>query len=235
MLEVDKINVWYGVNEVLRSVSFAVPANSIIALLGGNGSGKTTVLNAVSGMVSPRSGAVRLLGENIAGTGSHHVVKAGMIQVPQGREVFPSMTVRDNLEMGAATRKNGTEIRRDIEDICELFPRLGEKRGALAGSLSGGEQQQVAIGRALMAKPKLLLMDEPSVGLSPGVVDSMIETIKLLHEKRGLTILIVEQNVGVAAAVASTAHILKDGEIVFSGDAPKLINDRNVLSSYLGR
>jgi branched-chain amino acid transport system ATP-binding protein len=235
MLEVDKINVWYGVTEVLRSVSFAVPANSIVALLGGNGSGKTTVLNAVSGMVSPRSGAVRLLGENIAGTGSHHVVKAGMIQVPQGREVFPSMTVLDNLEMGAATRKNGAEIRRDIEDICELFPRLGERRGALAGSLSGGEQQQVAIGRALMAKPKLLLMDEPSVGLSRVVVDSMIETIKLLHEKRGLTILLVEQNVGVAAAVASAAHILKDGEIVFSGDAPKLINDRSVLSSYLGR
>jgi branched-chain amino acid transport system ATP-binding protein len=235
MLEVDKINVWYGVNEVLRSVSFAVPANSIVALLGGNGSGKTTVLNAVSGMVSPRSGAVRLLGENIAGVSSHRVVKVGMIQVPQGREVFRSMTVRDNLEMGAATRKGGAAIRRDIEDVCELFPRLGEKRGALAGSLSGGEQQQVAIGRALMAKPKLLLMDEPSVGLSPVVVDSMIETIKILHEKRGLTILIVEQNVGVAAAVASTAHILKDGEIVFSGDAPKLINDRNVLSSYLGR
>jgi branched-chain amino acid transport system ATP-binding protein len=235
MLEVDKINVWYGVTEVLRSVSFTVPAHSIVALLGGNGSGKTTVLNAVSGMISPRSGAVRLLRENIAGTGSHHVVKAGMIQVPQGREVFPSMTVRDNLEMGAATRKNGAHIRRDIEDICELFPRLGEKRGALAGSLSGGEQQQVAIGRALMAKPKLLLMDEPSVGLSPVVVDLMIETIKVLHEKRGLTILLVEQNVGVAAAVAGTAHILKDGEIVFSGDAPKLINDRNVLSSYLGR
>jgi branched-chain amino acid transport system ATP-binding protein len=190
MLEVDKINVWYGVTEVLRSVSFSVPSNSIVALLGGNGSGKTTVLNAVSGMVSPRSGAVRLLGKDIAGIGSHHVVKVGMVQVPQGREVFPSMTVRDNLEMGAATRKDGAAIRRDIEDIYELFPRVGEKRGALAGSLSGGEQQQVAIGRALMAKPKLLLMDEPSVGLSPVVVDSMIETIKLLHEKRGLTILV---------------------------------------------
>lgn len=235
MLEVDEINVWYGVTEVLRSVSFVVRENSIVALLGGNGSGKTTVLNAVSGMISPRSGAVRFRGENIAGAGSHHIVKAGMIQVPQGREVFPSMTVRDNLEMGAATRNDRPAIRRDIEDICELFPRLGEKRGALAGSLSGGEQQQVAIGRALMAKPKLLLMDEPSVGLSPVVVDSMIETIKLLHEKRDLTILIVEQNVGVAAAVASTAHILKDGEIVFSGDAPTLINDRNVLASYLGR
>jgi branched-chain amino acid transport system ATP-binding protein len=235
MLEVQDINVWYGVTEVLRSVSFAVPKNSIVALLGGNGSGKTTVLNTISGVVSPRSGMVRLLGEDITGVGPHGVVRAGMTQVPQGREVFASMTVRDNLEMGAATRHGGAAIRRDVEDICELFPLLGEKRGALAGSLSGGEQQQVAIGRALMAKPKLLLMDEPSVGLSPVVVDSMIETIKLLREKRGLTILIVEQNVGVAAAVASTAHILKDGEIVFTGDAPKLINDRNVLSSYLGR
>ena len=235
MLEVEDISVWYGVTEVLRKVSFAVPKNSIIALLGGNGSGKTTVLNTISGMVSPRSGAIRLLGKNIAGVGSDRVVRAGMIQVPQGREVFGSMTVRDNLEMGAATRHGGAAIRRDIEDVYELFPRLGEKKSVLAGALSGGEQQQVAIGRALMAKPQLLLMDEPSVGLSPVVVDSMIETIKLLHQQRGLTILIVEQNVGVAAAVATTAHILKDGEIVFTGDAPKLINDKSVLSSYLGR
>lgn len=235
MLKVDNINVWYGVTEVLRTVSFTVPKNSIVALLGGNGSGKTTVLNTISGMVSPRSGTVRLLGKEIAGAGSDRVVRAGMIQVPQGREVFASMTVRDNLEMGAATRRGGSAIRRDIEDVYELFPLLGEKKGALAGALSGGEQQQVAIGRALMAKPQLLLMDEPSVGLSPVVVDSMIEIIKLLHQKRGLTILIVEQNVGVAAAVASTAHILKDGEIVFTGDAPKLINDKSVLSSYLGR
>jgi branched-chain amino acid transport system ATP-binding protein len=235
MLEVDNINVWYGVTEVLRKVSITVPKNRIIALLGGNGSGKTTVLNTISGMVSPRSGSVRLLGKDIAGAGSDRVVRAGMIQVPQGREVFASMTVRDNLEMGAATRRGGAAIRRDIEDVYELFPRLGEKRGVLAGALSGGEQQQVAIGRALMAKPQLLLMDEPSVGLSPVVVDSMIETIKLLHQKRGLTILIVEQNVGVAAAVASTAYILKDGEIVFTGDAPKLINEKSVLSSYLGR
>jgi branched-chain amino acid transport system ATP-binding protein len=186
-------------------------------------------------MVSPRSGAVRFLGENVAGAGPDVVVRKGMIQVPQGREVFSSMTVRDNLEMGAATRRGRTAIRRYVDDIYELFPRLGERRAALAGSLSGGEQQQLAIGRALMANPKLLLMDEPSVGLSPNIVDSMIETIKLLHEKRGLTILIVEQNVGVAAAIASTAHILKDGEIVFTGEAVKLINDRTVLSSYLGR
>jgi len=235
MLEVEDINVWYGVTEVLRKVSFNVAENDIVALLGGNGSGKTTVLNTLSGMISPRSGRLRFLGLDIAGMGSDQVVRAGIIQVPQGREVFASMTVRDNLEMGAATRRGAATIRRDIEEIYELFPRLGEKKGALAGALSGGEQQQIAIGRALMGKPRLLLMDEPSVGLSPVIVDSMIETIKLLHEKLGLTILIVEQNVGIAAAVASTAYILKDGEIVFSGDAPKLINDRSVLSSYLGR
>jgi branched-chain amino acid transport system ATP-binding protein len=235
MLEVDAINVWYGATEVLRRVTFAVPDRSIVALLGGNGSGKTTVLNTLSGMVAPRTGAVRFRGRDLTGLGSHTAVRAGMIQVPQGREVFASMTVRDNLEMGAATRRGRAEIRRDIDEIFGLFPRLAEKRNAQAGALSGGEQQQVAIGRSLMAKPKLLLMDEPSVGLSPLVVQSMIDTIKMLHRERDLTILIVEQNVGVAAAVAGTAHILKDGEIVFSGDAPSLINDRNVLSSYLGR
>jgi branched-chain amino acid transport system ATP-binding protein len=235
MLEVDTINVWYGVTEVLRRVSFSVPEKSIVALLGGNGSGKTTVLNTISGMVAPRSGAVRFLGEDLTGRGSHAVVRAGMIQVPQGREVFASMTVRDNLEMGAATRRGGAIIRQDIDEVFGLFPRLAEKRNSLAGSLSGGEQQQVAIGRSLMARPKLLLMDEPSVGLSPVVVQSMIETIKLLHRERDLTILIVEQNVGIASAVASTAHILKDGEIVFSGDATRLIDNREVLSSYLGR
>jgi branched-chain amino acid transport system ATP-binding protein len=235
MLTVTDINVWYGPTEVLRRVSFHVPAGSIVALLGGNGSGKTTVLNSLSGLVAPRSGSIRLKDEELAGRPADRVVKAGMTQVPQGREVFSSMSVRDNLEMGAATRQGRAEIRRDLEEIYVLFPRLAEKRTMAAGSLSGGEQQQVAIGRALMARPQLLLMDEPSVGLSPIMVDAMIKTIKLLHQERGLTILLVEQNVGVAAAVASTAHILKDGEIVFSGDAPALINNADVLSSYLGR
>lgn len=235
MLTVTDINVWYDVTEVLRRVSFHVPAGSIVALLGGNGSGKTTVLNSLSGLVAPRSGSIRLKNQELAGRSSDQIVRAGLTQVPQGREVFASMSVRDNLEMGAATRHAGPHVRRDLEEIYSLFPRLAEKRNMTAGSLSGGEQQQVAIGRALMARPQLLLMDEPSVGLSPIMVDSMIETIKRLHRERGLTILIVEQNVGVAAAVASTAHILKDGEIVFSGDAPALINNRDVLSSYLGR
>jgi branched-chain amino acid transport system ATP-binding protein len=235
MLTVTDINVWYGPTEVLRRVSFHVPAGSIVALLGGNGSGKTTVLNSLSGLVAPRSGSIRLKDEELAGRPADRVVRAGMTQVPQGREVFASMSVRDNLEMGAATRQGRPEIRRDLEEIYVLFPRLAEKRTMAAGSLSGGEQQQVAIGRALMARPQLLLMDEPSVGLSPIMVDAMIKTIKLLHQERGLTILLVEQNVGVAAAVAGTAHILKDGEIVFSGDAPALINNADVLSSYLGR
>jgi branched-chain amino acid transport system ATP-binding protein len=235
MLEVAGLNVWYGLTEVLRSVSFSVPEKSIVALLGGNGSGKTTVLNALSGMVAPRSGSIRFLGEEIAGQGSDRMVRAGLVQVPQGREVFASMTVRENLEMGAATRRAGPEVGRDIDEICGLFPRLAEKRGRAAGSLSGGEQQQLAIGRALMARPRLLLMDEPSVGLSPLVVESMIETIQLLHRRRGLTILIVEQNVGVAAAVAGTAYVLKDGEIVHNADARQLIGDREILASYLGR
>jgi branched-chain amino acid transport system ATP-binding protein len=235
MLSVADICVWYGQTEVLRNVSLLIPENSIVALLGGNGSGKTTVLNALSGMIAPRSGSIRFCGEDVAGKGTAHVVRAGMIQVPQGREVFASMTVADNLEMGAATRKSAAEVRRDAEEIYTLFPRLAEVRRKPAGALSGGEQQQVAIGRALMARPKLLLMDEPSVGLSPKVVESMIETVKTLHRERRLTILLVEQNIGVAAALAGIAHILKDGRIAFSGDARTLIGDRDVLASYLGR
>jgi branched-chain amino acid transport system ATP-binding protein len=235
MLSVAHLNVFYGITEVLRDVSFDVPEGQVYALLGGNGSGKTTIINSLSGIVRPRKGSIKLLGQEVARNSADRMVRAGLIQVPQGREVFASMSVRDNLEMGAATRRGTKEIRDDIEEMYELFPRLKEKRDRQAGALSGGEQQQVAIARALMGRPKLLLMDEPSVGLSPVVVESMIETIKLLNKSRGLTILIVEQNVGVAAAVASNAYVLKDGEIVFSGSAPDLIGNAEVLSSYLGR
>jgi branched-chain amino acid transport system ATP-binding protein len=235
MLSVAHLNVFYGITEVLRDVSFDVPEGQVYALLGGNGSGKTTIINSLSGIVRPRKGSIKLLGQEVATNSADRMVRAGLIQVPQGREVFASMSVRDNLEMGAATRRGTKEIRDDIEEMYELFPRLKEKRDRQAGALSGGEQQQVAIARALMGRPKLLLMDEPSVGLSPVVVESMIETIKLLNKSRGLTILIVEQNVGVAAAVASNAYVLKDGEIVLSGSAPDLIGNAEVLSSYLGR
>jgi branched-chain amino acid transport system ATP-binding protein len=235
MLSVAHLNVFYGITEVLRDVSFDVPQGQVYALLGGNGSGKTTIINSLSGIVRPRRGSIKLLGREVARNSADRMVRAGLIQVPQGREVFASMSVRDNLEMGAATRRGAKEIRDDVEEMYELFPRLKEKHDRQAGALSGGEQQQVAIARALMGRPKLLLMDEPSVGLSPVVVEAMIETIKLLNKSRGLTILIVEQNVGVAAAVASGAYVLKDGEIVFSGAAPDLIGNAEVLSSYLGR
>jgi branched-chain amino acid transport system ATP-binding protein len=235
MLSVANLNVFYGITEVLRDVSFDVPSGQVYALLGGNGSGKTTIINSLSGIVRPRKGSIKLLGQEVARNSADQMVRAGLIQVPQGREVFASMSVRDNLELGAATRHGAKDIRDDVEEMYELFPRLKGKRDRQAGALSGGEQQQVAIARALMGRPKLLLMDEPSVGLSPVVVEAMIETIRLLNKSRGLTILIVEQNVGVAAAVASGAYVLKDGEIVFSGSAPDLIGNTEVLSSYLGR
>ena len=233
MLEVSHLNVWYGVTEVLRDVSFTVPKNKIVSLLGGNGSGKTTVLNTLSGMLTPRGGTITFQGDDISGQPSDRMVKNGIVQVPQGREVFSDMTVRENLELGAATRRGMAAIRNDIDEMYVLFPRLEEKQAMRAGSLSGGEQQQVALGRALMAKPKLLLMDEPSVGLSPLIVEAVIETVRQLHAS-GLTILIVEQNVGVAAAVAVDAYVLKDGAIAYSGSAPDLINDPEVLASYLG-
>ncbi|MBB6305898.1 ABC transporter ATP-binding protein [Xanthobacter tagetidis] len=234
MLQVEHLNVFYGITEVLRDVSFTVPQGEIFALLGGNGSGKTTIINTLCGLVKPRKGSIRLLGQDLAGRPCDQMVRAGLIQVPQGREVFASMTVRENLEIGAATRPAG-EIAGDLQEMYALFPRLREKRDRLAGALSGGEQQQVAIARALMGRPRLLLMDEPSVGLSPIVVEGMVETIRDLNRTRGLTILIVEQNVGVAAAVASGAYVLKDGEIAYSGSAPDLIGNPEVLASYLGR
>lgn len=234
MLSVKKLNVWYGVTEVLRDVSFEVPENSIVALLGGNGSGKTTILNALSGLLAPRGGSVIYDGQDTTGAPPDKMVRLGVVQVPQGREVFATMTVRENLELGAATRKGKKAINEDIEEVLELFPALRERQSRRAGSLSGGEQQQVAVGRALMARPRLLLLDEPSVGLAPMLVNAMIDTIKMLRD-RGLTILLVEQNVGVAAAVAGRAYVLKDGEIAYTGEARELINNAEVLSSYLGR
>jgi len=234
MLDVQHLEVRYGATEVLRDVSFTVPANAIVALLGGNGSGKTTVLNAVSGLVSPRAGTVRIAGEDTTGASPHSMVAHGVVQIPQGREVFADMTVQDNLQVGAAVRQDRRSIREDMVEMYELFPALGARRSARAGVLSGGEQTQLAIARALMARPRLLLMDEPSVGLAPLVVETIIETVRELR-RRGLTILLVEQNVGVAAAVADHAHVLKDGVIAYSGPAGDLIDNRDVLDSYLGR
>ena len=234
MLEVRALNVHYGVTEVLRDVSFSVMAGRITALLGGNGSGKSTVLNAISGLLAPRAGSISLGDKELAGLSPDAVVRHGVVQVPQGREIVPDMSVADNLELGAATRRDWAGIRTDIEAAYGRFPQLRALRSRKAGSLSGGEQTQLAIGRALMAWPRVLLMDEPSVGLSPSVVDAMIDTVRALNAE-GLTVLLVEQNVGIAAELAEHAYVLKDGMIALDGPARTLIENEEVLASYLGR
>ena len=234
MLEVQHLNVSYGVTEVLRDVSFTVPARSIVALLGGNGSGKTTTLNVLSGLLAPRGGAISFEGRPIEALPTHEVVKRGIVQVPQGREVWSGMTVRDNLDLGAATQRDRRAAKADVEEVFALFPVLRDRQSRKAGTLSGGEQQMLAIGRALMARPRLLLMDEPSAGLAPVVVQAMVAAIQRLHA-RGLTILLVEQNVGVAAALAQHAHVLMNGEVALSAPAADLLRNPDVLRSYLGR
>ena len=234
MLDVRHLEVSYGATQVLRDVSFNVAEGSIVALLGGNGSGKTTTLNVLSGLVAPQGGTVTLGGQRIDGLATDRVVAMGLVQVPQGREVWGGMTVHDNLTLGAARRRDRRAIAADVEDILALFPVLRQKQRARAATLSGGEQQMLAIGRALMARPRVLLLDEPSAGLSPLVVGQVVDTVRALHA-RGLTILLVEQNVGVAAALAERAHVLVNGEIAVSGPAADLLTNPDVLASYLGR
>jgi branched-chain amino acid transport system ATP-binding protein len=234
MLEVKTLNVRHGMTEILRSVSFAVPDNEIVALLGGNGSGKTTLINTLSGTVKARSGSVTVAGQDATNRSAHQMVKMGVMQVPQGREIFGAMTVRENLQMGASTRNDRRSIEDDIEEMLNLFPALRPLQSRKAGTLSGGQQQQLAIGRALMSRPRLLLLDEPSAGLSPNVVQSLVGTIKMLRD-RGLTILLVEQNIGVAGAVAGQAHVLMGGEIAHSAPARDLVRSPELLASYLGR
>lgn len=234
MLEVNGLAVRYDVTDVLHDVSFVVKSGRITAFLGGNGSGKSSVLNALSGLLKPRAGEIMLEGRNLAGLATHKIVQRGLVQVPQGREVVPDMSVADNLELGSATRSDRAGIRADLDLMYARFPKLHALRGRRAGSLNGGEQTQLAIARALMARPRVLMMDEPSVGLSPVVVDAMIDIVRDLNEK-GLTVLLVEQNVGVAAALADHAYVLRDGMIGYSGPARSLIENEEVLASYLGR
>ena len=232
MLEVANLNVAYGATQVLEDVTFSVPEKRVVALLGGNGSGKTTVLNALVGLVQPRAGTIIFEGKPCVGLATSELVKRGIVQVPQGRELFQTMTVRENLELGAVTRRDWAGIARDLSEVYALFPRLEVKARNRAGQLSG-EQQMVAIGRALMTRPRILLMDEPSVGLAPAVVGDVIEALRTLHA-RGLTFLLVEQNVGVAAALADYAHILQGGRIAHSGPAVGLLDSEDVLRTYLG-
>jgi branched-chain amino acid transport system ATP-binding protein len=232
VLNVRQLEVRYGATEVLRGVTLEVPQGDIVALLGGNGAGKSSLLNTLSGLVRPSGGDVVLFGRSVAGAHPSEIVRQGMTQVPQGRYVWTGMSVVENLQLGGVTQSRVATARR-LERALEMFPVLQAKRRQLAGALSGGEQQMVAIARALMADPRMLLLDEPSAGLSPLMVEAMIEAIARLH-RDGLGILLVEQNIGVAQALAGTALVLANGEIVLRTTGTALSGNRELFDSYFG-
>ena len=232
LLEVQDLRAGYGPVEVLRGVSLAVGAGEIVALLGSNGAGKSTLNNNVSGIYRPTAGTVRFDGTDIAGTASAAIVAAGLIQVPEGRRVFPNLSVRENLELGSYRRARPRR-RQNLDKVVATFPRLSERFAQKAGTLSGGEQQMLAIGRALMAEPRLLILDEPSLGLSPLLVDEMFALIGRLNQE-GLAILLVEQNVAQSLDLAHRAYVLENGRIAHQGAAADLMNDPGVKRAYLG-
>jgi len=233
MLEVKDLVVSYGAIKALRGISFSVEKGEVISLIGSNGAGKTTTLHSVSNLIKKVSGSVTFLEDDITSLSPDKIVRKGLIQVPEGRRVFANLTVRENLEMGAYTRKNKNEIKKDMDWVFELFPRLKERLRQDAGTLSGGEQQMLAMGRSLMAKPVLLLLDEPSMGLAPILVDEIFDIIQKISAA-GTTILLVEQNAFKALSIANRAYILETGIITKSGNAKELINDSAVKSAYLG-
>ena len=233
MLKIENLVVNYGVIQALKGISFEVNEGEVIALIGANGAGKTTTLQTISGMLQPTSGRVLLNGTDITKVPGHKIVTMGMAHVPEGRRVFPGLTVLENLKMGAYTRSNKTEISDSFERVYESFPRLKERENQLAGTLSGGEQQMLAMGRALMSKPSIVLMDEPSMGLSPIYVDEIFKIIQSISAS-GTTVLLVEQNAKKALAIADRAYVLETGNIVLSGDADELIHDDSIKRAYLG-
>lgn len=233
MLKVDNLQVYYGAIHALQGVSFCLEQGEIVALIGANGAGKSTVLNTISGILRPREGAVKFEEQDIHTTPAQDIVRKGVIQVPEGRKVFSRMTVAENLEMGAYTQTDRAAISRDIDSVFERFPRLKERRSQLGGTLSGGEQQMLAIGRGLMAHPKLLLLDEPSMGLSPILVEQIFDIIQDINEQ-GTSILLVEQNAQMALAIADRAYVLETGKITMQGTGDHLLQDPNVIKAYLG-
>ena len=232
MLEVDHINVYYGAIHAVKDISFHVDEGEVVTLIGANGAGKSTILKTVSGLLHSRTGSVTFLEKKLSGVPAHKIVAMGLAQVPEGRQVFLQMTVEDNLEMGAYTRPNG-EVVGSIEQVYAQFPRLKERRKQIAGTLSGGEQQMLAMGRALMSKPKLMMLDEPSMGLAPILVEQIFEIIQDLH-RSGTTILLVEQNAQMALSVADRGYVLETGRIVKTAPARDLLEDEDVKRAYLG-
>ena len=233
MLKIDNIHVYYGAIHALKGVSLEVRKGEIVTLIGANGAGKSTTLRTVSGLLAPKSGGISFLGENIAGMPAHEIVKHGISQVPEGRRIFAEMSVQENLEMGAFTRKDKAGVEKDFEIVYNRFPRLKERRKQQAGTLSGGEQQMLAMGRALMSRPKLLLLDEPSMGLAPLLIKEIFSIIEDIN-REGTTVLLVEQNANMALSIAHRAYVMETGRITLQGAAKELAASEDVRKAYLG-
>ena len=234
LLEVKDLEVYYGMINALKGVSFEVNEGEVVALIGANGAGKTTILHTVTGLLSAKSGSVVYDGNDVTKVPAHRIVTMGMAHVPEGRRVFQQLTVLENLKMGAYTRSSAKEIEETLKEVYEHFPRLEERKNQIAGTLSGGEQQMLAMGRAMMSKPKLIVMDEPSMGLSPLLVKEVFKIIEVMH-KAGITVLLVEQNAKMALSIADRAYVLETGSIAMSGDAKEMLNNDDIKKAYLGQ
>ena len=233
MLKVNNLIVRYGMIEAIKGISFEVNDGEIVTLIGANGAGKTTTMHTISGLIRPASGSIELDGKDISRVPAHRIVEMGVAQCPERRRVFASQSVEDNLLLGAYTRKDKDGIAKDLQNVFTLFPRLEERRKQLAGTLSGGEQQMLAMGRALMAKPKIMLLDEPSMGLSPLLVREIFDIIRDINSQ-GVTILLVEQNARMALSIADRAYVIETGKIVMSGTGQQLLNSEDIKKAYLG-
>lgn len=233
LFEIKDLEVNYGVIKAIKGVSFDVNEGEIIALIGANGAGKTTILHTITGLIQAKKGSIVFDGKELTKTPPHKIVSMGMAHVPEGRRIFQQLSVLENLKLGAYTRKDKSEIASTLKMVYERFPRLEERKNQVAGTLSGGEQQMLAMGRALMSKPRIILMDEPSMGLSPLLVSEIFDIIKVINES-GTTVLLVEQNAKKALSIADRAYVLETGKITLSGDAKDLINDESVKKAYLG-
>ena len=234
MLEVKDLQVYYGMIQAIKGISFEVNQGEVIALIGANGAGKTTTLHTVTGLISPKSGQVLFEGKDITKTPAHKIVSMGMAHVPEGRRVFAELSVYENLRMGAYTRKDKAEIEETLKSVYKRFPRLQERKNQMAGTLSGGEQQMLAVARALMSHPKLMMMDEPSLGLAPLIVQDIFNIIKEIN-KQGVTILLIEQNANMALRIADQGYVLETGRISLSGTGRELLADESVKAAYLGK
>ena len=233
LLSVKDINVYYGAIHAVKGVSLDVEQGEIVTLIGANGAGKSTVLNTISGLLHAKAGSIEFMGESIGAMAPNKIVQRGLVQCPEGRRIFQHMTVEENLEMGAYSLKDTSHVAEDLDKVYTYFPRLKERRRQLAGTLSGGEQQMVAMGRAIMSRPNTILMDEPSMGLSPKLVKEIFRIIEKLHEE-GITVLLVEQNAKMALSIADRAYVLETGRITMEGKASDLLHDEKVRKAYLG-